>query len=293
MKLVKIIVLVFVSLSILGFVFETFSSFSKKQQKEIEINAVLISQLQNILGPLEKNSKTFCNEGTYVEEFLSCGKEIGFSVEGRPIYVFKIGEGSVDILFIGGLHTGTEKNTFDLTKSVLKYYGDNLEVLPKNISLYIIPVVNPDGLAKNIHNNAKGVDLNRNWPTENWQADTYHPTYGVKKGAGGERPLSELETESLYNFIKTLQPDVTFIWHSQAGTVQSNNVGLADELADIYAQAVEYKHIKEWTSYVVTGDFLTAMQDSGLAAVEIEIASREQEFDRNIKGVQKVLNFFE
>ena len=303
MKSIKIVILVFVSLLILGFAFGKFHSFdfgAKKQQKGLEIKVILNAQLQKILEPLtftleplEKSSEFFCNDGVYVEEFLSCGKEIGLSIEGQPIYVFKVGEGSKKVLFVGGLHTGTEKNTFDLAKSVLKYYNDNPEFVPKNISLYIIPVLNPDGLVKNIHNNAKGVDLNRNWPTENWQSETYHPTYGVKKGAGGESPLSEPETESLYNFIINLHPDMVFVWHSQAGTVESNNIGIADELADIYAQSVGYKHIKEWTYYVVTGDFLTAMHDINVAAAEVEIASREQEFDKNIEGVKRVLDYFE
>ena len=298
MKTKKIIIIIFVVLLVSGGVFVVLDYFnnstgqvvqSQKEEREKEVDSN--QQIQNDLKKEEINA-SLCSEGIYVEEFFSCGKEVGLSVEGRPIYVFRVGEGENKVLVVGGLHTGTEKNTFDLAKSVLHYYNDKPELVPENVSLYIIPVVNPDGIVNNTHNNVNGVDLNRNWPTENWQTDTYHPTYGTKEGAGGERPLSESETESLYNFITSLQPDMTFVWHSQAGTVEDNNVGDSDRLAGIYAQAADYEHIEEWTYYVVTGDFLAAMGEIDIAVAEVELMGREQEFDRNIEGVKAVLNSF-
>ena len=299
MKSIKIIVFVCVILVTLYIIFTRFYSSDsaiQEQQKEQSVDADVIQQDQNNLEVVKEPNvpdNSPCGEDVYVEEFSMCGKKIGRSVEERPIYVFKVGDGDIDILFVGGLHTGMEKNTYNLAKSVLKYYHDAPELVPENVSLHIIPVVNPDGLVNDTHNNANGVDLNRNWATEDWQTDTYHPTYGTKKGAGGEKPLSEPETKALYDFITTLQPEMTFIWHSQAGTVEDNDIGDADLLAGIYAQATDYEHIEEWTYYVVTGDFLPAMQEVGIAAAEVELASRELEFDRNIKGIEAVLKYFE
>ena len=302
MKSIKIIVFVCVVLLASYVIFTKFYSpdpVIQEQQEGQDAEASAIQEDQNNLeatDPLEESDlfdNSLCGEGVYVEEFSLCGSEIGQSVEEQSIYVFKIGSGAVNILLIGGLHTGAEKNTYDLAKNVLQYYSDNPNLVPENVSLHIIPVINPDGLVNDNHNNANGVDLNRNWATEDWQTDVYHPAYGTKEGAGGERPLSEPETEALYNFVTTLQPDMTFIWHSKAGTVEDNNIGDADELAGIYAQAADYEHIEEWTYYVVTGDFLAALQEVGIPAAEVELESREQEFDRNIKGVKRVLDWFE
>ncbi|MCK5591810.1 MAG: hypothetical protein KAI72_07625 [Candidatus Pacebacteria bacterium] len=298
MRSIKIIVFVCVILVTSYIIFTTYSSNPtiQEQQEEQNDGVTVIQEDQNNLEVAEElnlPNDSPCDGGLYVEEFSICGKEIGRSIEDRPIYVFEVGDGDIDILFVGGLHTGLEKNTYDLAKNVLEYYNDNLNLVPENISLHIIPVVNPDGLANDTHNNANGVDLNRNWATEDWQTDTYHPTYGTKKGAGGESPMSEPETKALYDFITTLQPEMTFVWHSRASTVEDNDIGDADELAGIYAQAADYEHIEEWTYYVVTGDFLPAMQEVGIAAAEVELASREQEFDRNIKGVEAILEYFE
>ena len=301
MRSIKIIVFVCVILVTSYIIFTTYSSDPaiQEQQEEQNVDAEMIQQDQNdqdnpeVVGEPDAPDNPLCGEGVYVEEFLICGKEIGRSVEDRPIYVFEVGDGDINILFVGGLHTGLEKNTYDLAKNVLKHYSDSPDLVLENVSLHIIPVVNSDGLANDTHNNANGVDLNRNWATEDWQTDTYHPTYGTKKGAGGESPMSEPETKALYDFITTLQPEMTFVWHSRASTVEDNDIGDADELAGIYAQAADYEHIEEWTYYVVTGDFLPAMQEVGIAAAEVELAGREQEFDRNIRGIEAVLEYFE
>lgn len=242
-----------------------------------------------------------CGDKIYALEFLSCGEEIGRSVENRPLYMFEISSSSLGwgreekvekILFIGGLHTGTEKNTYNLASKVLQYFVGKPERVPANIALYIIPKANPDGIAKRSHNNARGVDLNRNWPTENWRSDAHHPSYGYRKGAGGKSPLSEPETNAIYNFIMREQPLITFTWHSQAGTVEDNDIGSADELAAVYAKAAGYTHIAKWPYYETTGTFLAAMRKVGIAAADVELASRSVGFEKNISGVKAVLDYF-
>ena len=178
MRSIKIIVFVCVILVTSYIIFTTYSSNPtiQEQQEEQNDGVTVIQEDQNNLEVAEELNlpNDFpCGEDVYVEEFSICGKEIGRSIEDRPIYVFEVGDGDIDILFVGGLHTGLEKNTYDLAKNVLEYYNDNLNLVPENISLHIIPVVNPDGLANDTHNNANGVDLNRNWATEDWQTDTY------------------------------------------------------------------------------------------------------------------------
>jgi len=270
---------------------------------EEKIGTVVPVLLQSVVQAAKNASKIVCEDKTYVAEFLACGEEIGRSAENRPIYVFRIGSESgqnrINVLLIGGLHTGTEKNTYNLASKVLQYYYGKPERVPENTTLYIIPKINPDGIALGTHNNARNVDLNRNWPTDDWRSDPYHPTYGNHKGAGGSMPLSESETFALYSFITKLPISavggsgqlVIFTWHSQAGTVDGNEIGIANESAKIYAQAAGYKYIDRWSYYETTGTLLDAMRESGIAAVDVELSSRKTEFDKNIKGVNASLNF--
>jgi predicted deacylase len=76
--------------------------------------------------------------------------------------------------------------------------ADALEHLsPKGVDLWIVPDLNPDGVAADTRGNAHGVDLNRNFPFR-WQ-----PRTGVY--ASGPRPLSEREAGIAYRLIRRLR----------------------------------------------------------------------------------------
>jgi len=117
------------------------------------------------------------------------------------------------------------------------------------------------------------------------------PAYGYKKGAGGSAALSEPETKALYDFIMVLNPEMIFVWHSQAGTVEDNDIGAADALAEIYAKAARYQHIKEWPHYEATGTFLDAMREANTPAADVELATRKIEFEKNTAGIEAILDF--
>ncbi len=242
-----------------------------------------------VLPEAEENE---CLTGVYVEEYEMCGKEIGRSVEDRPIHVFKIGEGPIKLLFVGGLHTGREQNTVDLAEAMLAYYASSTKFIPEEVSLYFVPALNVDGVANDTHTNANNINLNRNWGTDNWKADVYHPASGIVEGGGGIAPYSEPETLALYNYIQSLQPNLVVVWHSKAGTVEDSDVKAADELGGLYATAAGYKQIDEWTAYEVTGDFVTDMGEEGFVAMEVELETREIEFERNLKGIEAMFDYF-
>jgi protein MpaA len=74
--------------------------------------------------------------------------------------------------------------------------------------IYVVPNLNPDGFALGTRLNGRGVDLNRNFPSE-WEpiGRRWDPQYS------GPRPFSEPETRLAARIIQRLRPEVTIWFH--------------------------------------------------------------------------------
>ena len=91
---------------------------------------------------------------------------LGASGEGRPITALKIGDGPRKFALVGDTHGGPEANTYQLASQLADYFRAHPEEVPPDVRLYIIPTLNPDGLAGGTRFNAAGIDLNRNMNTD-------------------------------------------------------------------------------------------------------------------------------
>lgn len=125
------------------------------------------------------------------------------------------------VMVIGGIH-GDE-----LTSSAIVFRWLELVDQPeaRDYRWQIVPLLNPDGaLAKPAKRvNANGVDLNRNFPTPNWEKEARH--YWVVKTASdprrfpGKAPISEPESRWLHNEIIRFKPDVIISVHAPFGVL--------------------------------------------------------------------------
>ena len=83
---------------------------------------------------------------------------LGSSVQNRSIYGLQLGHGKLKILAWSQMH-GNESTS---TRALLDFLkSPDLDQIMKGVSLYIIPVLNPDGLEAWTRVNANAVDLNR------------------------------------------------------------------------------------------------------------------------------------
>ncbi|WP_188111338.1 M14 family zinc carboxypeptidase [Nocardioides antri] len=124
---------------------------------------------------------------------------IGRSVRGRPIVAWHLGEtGKPKVLLISTMH-GDEPHT----RQILTSLRDGRPI--HGINLWVLPTYNPDGLVRGTRKNARGVDLNRNFPY-NW-TDLDGPY------ESGPRPSSEPETRAVMRFLRSIRPKWILSFH--------------------------------------------------------------------------------
>jgi protein MpaA len=159
---------------------------------------------------------------------------LGRSVNGTPVRAVQIGDASSDdtVLVVGCIH-GNECAGFAIIKALRRMRP----VPPADI--WIVRDLNPDGHAANTRQNARGVDLNRNfgykWRPIGERWDTYY---------SGPRKFSEPESRMAKRFILNLRPDIT-IWYHQAMELVDESGG-NERIPKRYARLVglPFVHLK-------------------------------------------------
>jgi murein peptide amidase A len=223
---------------------------------------------------------------------------IGYSVEGRPLEVFRFGSGPVSKLIVSGIHGGYEYNTVRLADELMAYLYDHPEAIPSDTSLYILRNLNPDGSARAMgvdgRANANNVDLNRNWPY-NWKADW--PRDGCWRWRpieGGEYAGSEPEVRALLAYIDRIQPVALISYHSAALGIFAG--GRPDfppsiRLAEAVAEVTDYPWPPINTGCDYTGNLTDwAANTRGIPSIDIELTNhRDTDFDQNLRVLQVFL----
>ena len=136
---------------------------------------------------------------------------IGESVRGRSVRAVEVGDPASErkILVVGCIH-GNECAGVAVSRLLAR------GPVPVSYDLWIVHHLNPDGFALRVRQNARGVDLNRNFPSQ-WRliGQRWDPEYS------GPRPLSEPETRIARRLVLRVEPDVTLWFHQPQALVRA------------------------------------------------------------------------
>ncbi len=141
---------------------------------------------------------------------------LGNSAQGRAIEAVELGDPAAarKVLVVGCIH-GNECAGVAIVRRLERMAP------PKGVDLWLVESFNPDGRAAGTRVDARGVDLNRNFPW-GWQ-----DLEGLTDS--GARPLSEPESRAAYRLILRLRPAVSIWFHQHMSLVDGSGGDAAVE----------------------------------------------------------------
>ena len=211
------------------------------------MNKKIIKTNKNYTYDILKNDLLFLN---YIYPFFKINT-IGKSTLGENIIYIRLGRGNKK-LFINSSHHANEWMTSLVTMMFIEKYlklyskkefykGYDINELWESVSVFIVPMVNPDGVnlclrnKKIINNktykdiwkaNIRGVDLNLNYPAGWNQAVINKKKKGIDKPGPRDYPgpnaVSEIETKNMIDFTNLFKFDMSICMHSQGQEIYWN-----------------------------------------------------------------------
>ena len=200
------------------------------------------------------------------------------------------------------------KRTITKNENELLLYGESFSVNPKLIigvvhgdepqgeelinryieetrsGMLFIPSLNPDGKILGTRTNSSGVDLNRNFPTKNWENTPKDRYYG------GDKPASEVETLFLIDVIDEYKPSVIITLHTPYKIV--NYDGPAKEVSENISKIIDYP-VEESIGYPTPGSFGTyAGVERNIPTITLEM-DEEEKFEILYPKIKKIFEYLE
>ena len=175
----------------------------------VDLSELCLSELKRFPG--QYNLKTLSN---------ACKKAIALSncrsVNGSPIFHYERmgkGEHPKKILAFSLIH-GDENHA----GSVGRYWMERLEDIEPRNHWRVVPILNPDGVKEKTRYNANKIDLNRNFPTKDWDelAQKYwkQNAQSSPRRFPGDQSGSEPETKCALQHIEDFKPDFIISIHT-------------------------------------------------------------------------------
>ena len=201
--------------------------------------------------------------------------EYGRSVLGAPLLYYPC-KSECKLLVMAGIH-GEEPETTFLLSRVLRAFDEPFD------SIAFILCANPDGAAFGTRGNANGVDLNRNFKTQNFSTEKVGSRSILEAPrdtllSPGAFAGSEPETQALVALIEKLKPVSVLAMHAPMGCVDAPQ---KTTLVEGVMEAFNLPWLPD-IGYKTPGSFGTWCGERNLECVTLELPrmSLEHLFDR-------------
>lgn len=194
---------------------------------------------------------------------------IGETANGKDIYLMKLGKGDKKVLYVGTVHGSENINTAFLMRMAECYAycyetkqlfnGRKVYDLLNEYTIYIVPMVNPDGTDKTVNGgitwkaNGNGVDLNDNFPTSRWKDLNNGVKAPADKNYKGPFGGSENETKALMKLCNENSFLFMLSFHSKGEVIYwkdtlSNDIPGAKELTQKVVDSCGYRAMSATTN---------------------------------------------
>jgi protein MpaA len=184
---------------------------------------------------------------------------------GAPLEVWRP-SGRCTLLLFAGIHGEEPETTFALSRALR-------QLAEPSPHCAVVLAANPDGLIRGTRGNAHGVELNRNFPTSDWQPNPvpHRSTLDDPRDvllSPGATPGSEPETQALIRLIEELKPGAVISIHAPLACIDDANASplgrwLADRTGLPFVQDV---------GYPTPGSFGTWGKEHGVPVITYEFA---------------------
>jgi len=205
--------------------------------------------------------------GIAVDQFLTGQhKNIGVKVLGKsvlenPISLISLGKGEIKILMWSQMH-GNEATTTKAVLDLINYFNAETAIaqtILDRCTLYIIPVLNPDGALAYTRNNANNVDLNRD-----------------------AQDLSQPESRILRDTFNALQPDFCFNLHDQRTIYNVGNTAVPATVSFLAPAHNAARSIS--TTRGISMQLISAMHTCLQQTIPGQVARYDDAFNANCVG---------
>jgi protein MpaA len=216
-------------------------------------------------------------------------EQFGESVQGIPLVAWWPTAAPTRVVW-AAIH-GEEAVTLQLLHQALR------QIHADDSCAVVVPVVNPDGVLAGTRQNARGVDLNRNFPGENWSpaaSPTYWPTTITRTterrtqvSSPGPHAGSEPEVQAIMQLVELVHPELVIDFHTPLECVLAASDAAA-RMAEHLAEPAGLAIVRQLAG-PTPGDSGSWCESVGATAVtyEVELAPMPSLWARHVEAVTR------